>query len=70
MGFFWWLGKGDETHLTSLGRITVSFIIIVGAFVGASWGWAIDVTRRSEMGSEKPKRDAPQEHLWDRELDG
>ena len=69
-GLIWWQGKGGETILTPLGRIIVSIIIVVGAFAGALCGWAFDARYRPEIAAAKPKSDAPQEHLWDRELDG
>jgi hypothetical protein len=70
VGLLWWLGKGGETILTPLGRICCSIIVFVGAFAGVLCGLALEAKYRPEIPAAKPKRDAPQEHLWDRELDG
>jgi len=69
-GLIWWQGKGGETILTTLGRIFCSIIFAVGGFAGALFGLALEARYRPESPAAKPKSDAPQEHLWDRELDG
>jgi hypothetical protein len=69
-GLVWWQGKGGETILTPLGRTILSVIIVIGGFAGAVCGWAFDSRYRPEIAAAKPKRYAPQEHLWDRDLDG
>jgi hypothetical protein len=69
-GLVWWQGKGGETILTPLGRIFCSIIFAVGAFAGALCGLALEARYRPEIHAAKPKSDTPQEHLWDRELDG
>jgi hypothetical protein len=68
-GLIWWEGKGGETILTPLGRIICSIIFALGGIGGALCGWALDARYRSRI-TAKPKTDSPQEHLWDRELDG
>ncbi len=69
-GLIWWQGKGGETILTPLGRIFCSIIFAVGAFAGVLCGVALEVRYRREILNAKPKIAAPQELLWDRELDG
>jgi hypothetical protein len=68
-GLIWWQGKGGETILTPLGRIICSIIFAMGGIGGALCGWALDARHRPRI-TAKLKTDAPQEHLWDRELDG
>jgi hypothetical protein len=68
-GFIWWQGKGGETILTPLGRIICSIIFAIGGIGGALCGWAMDARYRRSV-TAKLKTEAPQEHLWDRELDG
>ena len=69
-GIIWWQGKGGETILTPTGRIIVCIVIVAGAFAGALCGWAFDARYRPDIAAVKPKRHAPQAHLWDRDLDG
>jgi len=69
-GFIWWQGKGGETILTPLGRVFCSIIVAMGACAGALCGLALEARFRREIPAAKPKSDAPQERLWDRELDG
>jgi hypothetical protein len=68
-GLIWWQGKGAETILTPLGRTICSIIFAIGGIGGALCGWALDARYRPGI-TAKLKPDAPQEHLWDRDLDG
>jgi hypothetical protein len=68
-GLIWWQGKGGETILTPSGRIICSIIFAIGGIGGALGGWAWDARNRRSL-TAKLKSDSPQEHLWDRELDG
>jgi hypothetical protein len=70
VGLIWWEGPGGETNLTPLGQFVFRMIIVVGAFVGLLCGLALVATYRPEARARTPKSDTPQEHLWDRELDG
>jgi hypothetical protein len=67
-GLIWRQGKGGETILTLLGRIICSVISAVGGIGGALCGWASDAKYRPRI-TAKLKTHAPQEHLWNRELD-
>ena len=69
-GFLWFEGKGGETIQTPLGRLIESVIWIVGSWVGALLALAVEGMYRPEARIAKPTSDPPQEHLWDRELDG
>jgi hypothetical protein len=69
-GLIWWEGKGGETILTPLGRTIGVTLVIAGAIAGSLCGMAFDVWGRPGIAGAKPKRNAPQEHLWDRQLDG
>ncbi len=68
-GFLWFEGKGGETFQTPLGRL-IDVIGIVGSWVVALFALAVEARYRPEARIAKPKSDPPQEHLWDRELDG
>lgn len=69
-GLIWWQGKGGETILTPLGRIFCSIIFAMGALAGALCGLAWQARHRPRRRAAKLESDAPEEHLWDRELDG
>jgi hypothetical protein len=68
-GLIWLQGKGDETFLTTLGKIIVSVIVVVGAFAGGLCELALEARWRSQAPAVKRKCEAQQDHLWDRELD-
>ena len=70
LGFLWFEGKGGETIQTPVGRLIESVIWIVGSLVGTLFALAVEARYRPEARIAKPKSDPPQEHLWDRELDG
>lgn len=68
-GFLWSEGK-DGPIETPLGRTIIWIILIVGAIAGSLCGIAFDAWGRPTITAAKLKRVAPQEHLWDHELDG
>jgi hypothetical protein len=68
-GLIWWQGKGGETFLTTPGKIIVTIIVVVGAIAGGLCGLALEAKWRPEAPAAKPKSEAQQGHLWDRELD-
>jgi hypothetical protein len=69
-GLIWWEGPGGETILIPLGQFVYRMIIAVGALAGLLCGLALVATYHPEPRATKPTSDTPQEHLWDRELDG
>jgi hypothetical protein len=69
-GLIWLQGKGGETFLTTPAKIIVTIIVLIGAFAGGLCGLALVATYRPEARAPKPKSETPQEHLWDRQLDG
>ena len=68
-GIIWWQGKGGETILTPRADHRLHRNSRRG-LRGALCGWAFDARYRPDIAAVKPKRDAPQAHLWDRDLDG
>jgi hypothetical protein len=69
-GLIWWQGKGGETFLTTPGKIIAAIIVVVGAVAGGLCGLVLEAKWRLEAPATKPKSEAQQGHLWDRELDG
>ena len=68
-GLIWLEGKGGPI-LTPVGRTIGVIIVIAGAIAGSLCGMAFDVWCRPGIAAARLKSSAPQEQLWDRQLDG